>query len=227
MPSRLHALGLWMLLCAAFPLCACSPKSSQGAEQNPAIATHQDTPDIANGSSIAMGSKAAAEFGKRHESHAAVTDLKTWQSVSRFGMTVRYPPDWQLNSSVPANGPIALNTFQSHYSERGGHFPSRGAEIDISYLPNPGGSLQQVVAADLKGSDDLKIEDSTISVGGAKTMRASYSDSFKGYMTQQVVAVYVEQGSGLYKFFLTYHQGEAWGPDFESDFDAILKTVKF
>jgi hypothetical protein len=230
MPTRLQAIAFLMLFCGIFPLCGCNSKASPSVEQT-AIATKtgsdQKTPDVADGSSIAMGSKAAAEFGKRHETHAGMTDLKTWRTVSRFGMTVRYPPDWQLNTSVPANGPIALNTFQSHYSERGGHFPSHGAEIDISYLPNPVGSAQQVAAADLKGSAGLKIEDSSISVGGVKTVRASYSDSFKGYMTQQVVAMYVEQGSGLYKFFLTYHSGEAWGPDFESDFDDILKTVKF
>jgi hypothetical protein len=254
-PNRAQLFFLLMtpsVLCAASLLCGCNSKSSQVAKDNSAVApvsesnqnpasgqservqpsaevdkTQLNSAEIASGNSIVAGAKAAAEFGVRHQRHVDLANFRTWQSVNRFGMVVQYPPDWQLNPSVPDSGPIALNTFQSHYSERGGHFPNHGAEIDISYMPKPSGSVQQVLSTDLKGSDDLKIEDSPIAIDSTKAVQASYSDSFKGYLTHEVVAVYVEHGTGLYKFFLTYHKGEAWGPGFESDFDNILKSVKF
>ena len=174
---------------------------------------------------FAAGEAAAAQFSKRHQQHAS--DPKRLQNIQRFGLTLSYPPDWQLNPTVPKEGPIALNTFESHYSERGGHFPNHGAEIDVSYLPKPAGQVPQIMTTDLKGSADLKIDDLPFLVGGDKAMRASYADSFPGYITHQTVAVYLEHGSGLYKFFLTYHKGEALGPEFVADFEQILKSVRF
>jgi hypothetical protein len=106
-------------------------------------------------------------------------------------------------------------------------WPSIAPGAQCTYMPKPAGSVQQLLSADLSGSDDLKIADTAFSIDGLKATRASYSDSFKGYQAHATVAVYVEHGSGLYKFFLTYHEGEAWGPGFESDFDDILKSVKF
>jgi hypothetical protein len=239
------------LLPEALLVCGCNSKPTQAAKTGVPVATSSGsdtghssgqsdkpqsrptaeldearlkTPEIASGESIAAGAKAAAKFPKLHQAHS---DPTTWKTIQRSGMSVRYPSDWQLNPSVPDNGPIALNTFESHYSERGGHFPNHGAEIDISYVPKPSGSVQQVMNTDLKGSDDLKIDDSPIPVDDAKAIQASYSDSFRGYLAHETLAVYVEHGTGLYKFFLTYHKGEAWAPQFVSDFDEILKSVRF
>jgi hypothetical protein len=180
---------------------------------------------VGTGGGIAAGEAAAVQFAKRHQQH--VGDQQGSQNIQRFGLTLSYPPDWQLNTAVPKEGPIALNTFESHYSERGGHFPSRGAEIDVSYLPKPSAPLKQFMTTELHGPDDLKIDQLPFLVGGTEAVRASYTDSFPGYVAQQTVAVYVEHGTGLYKFFLTYHKGEAMGPEFVADFEEILKSVRF
>jgi hypothetical protein len=226
--NRTRTLSLFVstvLLCVLLPLC---PPTKGGVAVTESSGSNEGLTSggqVGNSSAIAAGDAAAAQFSRRHQQHAG--NQKSLQNIQRFGLTLSYPPDWQLNPAVPKEGPIALNTFESHYSERGGHFPSQGAEIDISYLPKPGGSVPQIMTTDLKGSADLKIDDLPFLIGGDKAMRASYIDSFPGYITHQTEAVYLEHGSGLYKFFLTYHKGEALGPEFVADFEQILKSVRF
>ena len=219
------------LLCGLLPLCGCSAKPAQptkGAEALGRPSGSETAPStsegVGTGGELAAGAAAAAQFSQRHAEHPG---NQAWQSIQRFGLTLSYPPDWQVNRRVSEKGPIALNTFESHYSERGGHFPNHGAKIDVSYLPRPGGPLQQIISADVQGSDDLKSDQLPFAIGGAQAMRASYSDAFQGYLAHQTVAVYVEHGGGLYKFFLTYHKGEALGPEFIKDFEEILKSVRF
>lgn len=174
---------------------------------------------------ISAGAAAAAEFAKHHQEH--YTDQQTWESVQRFGLIVRYPSAFKLNTTVPNGGPIALNTFLSQYSEKGGHFPTGGAEVDISYWPKPSGSTQQIMNTDLQESDDQNIDAVPFKVDGTKATRASFTDDFQGRLAHRTIAVYVEHGGGLYKFFLTYHKDDPLGPAFISDFEEILKNVRF
>jgi len=213
------------LLCGLLLLCAYARDGETVTESSGSYEGLSSGEQVGTSGTIAAGEAAAAQFSKRHQQH--VGDQQGLQNVQRFGLTLSYPPDWQLNTAVPKEGPIALNTFESHYSERGGHFPSNGAEIDISYLPKPNGPLQQIMTNDLHGSDDLKIDQLPFLVGGTTAMRASYTDNFPGYVAHQTVAVYAEHGTGLYKFFLTYHKGEATEPAFVADFEEILKSVRF
>jgi hypothetical protein len=217
-----------LVLCGVLLLCGCTSKPTRSAKGESVTGSSNLDNGLTtgvSGSGIAAGAAAAAKFAKHHREHSA--NRQGWEQIERFGLSLRYPDDWQLNPAVPKDGPIALNTFQSHYSERGGHFPNHGAEIDISYLPKPGGSVQQNITADLQGSKDVKVDELPFLVGDAKAMRASYTDTFRGYLAHQTVAVYVEHGAGLYKFFLTYHKGEAWEPQFIEDFDRILKFARF
>lgn len=181
---------------------------------------------LAQSGAMAAGAVAAAKFKQTHQQHSG-DDPKTWKSVQRFGLTMRYPADWQLNTAVPKEGPIALNTFESHYSEKGGHFPNHGAEIDISYLPKPAASTRQIMTTDLQESDDQNIDEVPFLIDGTKTLRAAYTDDFQGRLAHHTVVAYVEHGGGLYKFFLTYHKGDELAPDFTKDFEQILKTVRF
>jgi len=226
------------LLVATFFLCALSllsgctsgarqPAETSGQGKNAAASDARpgDASQLSSHSEIAAGTWSAAKFAKNHSEH--LNDQRPWQSLQRFGLTLHYPPDWQLNPRVPSSGPIALNTFESHYSQRGGHFPSHGAEIDISNVARPKGSAQQIMTEDLKEADDRKIDEVPFNVGGLKGLRASYVDNFPGYLAHQTLVVYVQHGTGLYKFFLTYHKGDALGPEFISDFEGILKSVRF
>jgi len=178
------------------------------------------------GGQLAAGAAAAAKFKNTHQQHSG-DDPKTWKSVQRFGLTLHYPADWELNPSVPSAGPIALNTFGSHYSEKGGHFPDHGAEIDISFLAHPGAPTKEIMTTDLQDSDDQKIDEVPFKIDGTEALRSAFNDNFKGYLAHSTVVAYVEHGGGLYKFFLTYHKGDNLGPDFTRDFEQILSTVRF
>lgn len=215
-----------VLLLGLLLLSACNLKPAQSAKREAApspAGSNEDRLKGSTGDEMAAGDAAAAGFSARHQAHAG----KTGQEIQRFGLALTYPGDWEMNTKVPKEGPIALNTFGSHYSERGGHFPTHGAEIDVSYLARPKGSALQIMQSDSQGSDELKIDQLPFRVGGAAAVRASYTDSYKGYLAHRTGAVYAEHGDGLYKFFLTYHKDEALGPEFVKDFNEILRSVRF
>lgn len=105
--------------------------------------------------------------------------------------------------------------------------PLGGAEIDISYLVNPSGSVQKIMTSDLEGSEEQSIDPRPFRIGGANATRATYTDAFAPGLVYRTVIVYVPRGAGLYKFFLTYHKGDPQEAQFKSDFDQILKSVHF
>jgi len=176
------------------------------------------------GAGIAVGAAIAAEWWKQHHEHA--TDPEAGQTLQRNGLTLRCPPDWQLNPAVPEGGPINLNTFKSQYLS-GGIIPAGGADIDIAYLPNPSGTVQQIMAVDLEDAEEQGIDPRGFSVGGANGKRVSYTDTYTSGLVYRTTAVYVPGGAGLYKFYLTYHKGDPQEAQFISDFEQVLKSVRF
>lgn len=179
---------------------------------------------IGIGAGVAVGTALVAEWWKHHHEHAS--NQEAGQTLQRNGLTLRCPPDWQPNPAVPEGGPISLNTFNSQYL-RGGIIPSGGADIDISYLPSPNLSLQQIMAMDLEDAEDQFMDPNRYRVAGDNGTRISYTDTYTPGLAYRSVVVYVPRGAGLYKFFLTYHKGDSHEAQFIADFENILKSVRF
>jgi hypothetical protein len=57
-------------------------------------------------------------------------------------------------------------------------------------------------------------------------VRATYSDDYPN-LSMENTAVYVANGDALYKFFLTYRQGEPNQQQYVNTFNHILSTVRF
>lgn len=175
------------------------------------------------GAAIA-GAAVAVDWWKHHHDHAGDAEAK--QTVQKNGLTLRYPSDWQLNSAVPENGPISLNTFNSRYLQ-GGVIPAGGADIDVAYLPSPNGSLEQIMAVDLEDAEEQSVDRRRFHVAGLDTTTVSYTDTYTPDLIYRNTVAYVPKAGGLYKFFLSYHKGDPQERQYMADFEQILKSVKF
>ena len=176
------------------------------------------------GVGAAVGAALAADWWKQHKQH--VTNPEAGQSLQKNGLTLRCPPDWQLNSAVPEGGPINLNTFNSQYLT-GGIIPAGGADIDIAYFSTPGGSVQEIMALDLEDAEEEAIDPRGFRVGGMNGKRVSYTDAYTPNLVYKTVAVYVPVKAGLYKFYLTYRKGDPQEAQYISDYERILQSVQF
>jgi hypothetical protein len=164
-----------------------------------------------------------ATFIKLHHSHAE----NSGATVKRLGLSLHYPEDWQLNPRLTLEqDPISFNNFNSSYLG-GGIIPLGGADIDIAYFPGVRVTPQMLIASELSDATDKRLEDRPYKINGKNGMRVLYTDRYTRGFTYKNVAVYVPQEDGLYKFFLTYHDGDEKEKDFNDDFEHILKSVHF
>lgn len=181
-----------------------------------------------NSGAIAAGAVGAAAVGvgifeALHHAHAP----NGGQSVQRLGLSLRYPPDWQLNPRLSQeDDPISLNTFKSSYLAAG-IIPMGGADIDIAYFPNVTTTPRQLIARELTDASQQQIDGKNHKVGKQDGTRVFYTDIYARGFVYKNTAIYVARGGGLYKFFLTYHEGDAHEKAFNDDFDYIVKSVRF
>jgi hypothetical protein len=126
--------------------------------------------------------------------------------IESKGVSVQVPRGWKCNDRLAAAaGPIACTNFTEPYAN-GGMLPPGGAEIEITSVPRPP-ALEPYARAELKGVRDLKLQESP--AGGRAAIRSTYADQPAPGVSTQNVVYYVAQGNRLYKFYLTYHAGDA------------------
>jgi hypothetical protein len=181
-----------------------------------------------HGGAIAAGTIGAAAAGigifeALHHAHGS----KTGQEVQRLGLSLDYPDDWQLNPRLNLQeDPINFNNFNSSYL-RGGIIPKGGADIDIAFFPSVDGPVPQLITSELPDTNEKTIDKHAYHIGGKKGTRVFYTDVYARGFTYKNIAVYVPREYGLYKFFLTYHEGDPHEKAFNEDFEHILKSVRF
>jgi hypothetical protein len=181
-----------------------------------------------NAGAIAGGAIGAAALGislfkSLHHAHAP----NSGSELERLGLTLRYPEDWQLNPRLNLQeDPINFNNFNSSYL-RGGIIPMGGADIDIAYFASVTSPVPELISSELADTNEKQIDDHTYHIGGKKGTRVFYTDVYARGFTYKNIAIYVPREYGLYKFFLTYHEGDPHEKDFNDDFEHILKSVRF
>ena len=177
---------------------------------------------------IAAGAIGAAIVGVslfEHLHHAHGQD--EGHTVQRLSLTLRYPEDWQQNPRLNLDDdPISFNNFGSSYV-RGGIIPPGGADIDVARFPVANRQVSEVIASELADADNKTIDSHTFKVDGQKATRVFYTDVYAPNFSYTNVAIYLARADGLYKFFLTYHQGDSHEKNFNDDFEYILKSVRF
>lgn len=149
------------------------------------------------------------------------------KSVQRLKLTMHYPEDWQLNPRLShSDDPISFNNFNSSYV-KGGIIPRGGADIDIARLPRSNQPVSKIISDELSDADQKQFDEHEYRIDGQKGTRVFYTDTYAPNFVYKNVAVYVAAADGLYKFFLTYHEGDPHEKSFNQDFEHMLKSVHF
>jgi hypothetical protein len=122
-------------------------------------------------------------------------------------------------------GPITLNNFASEY-DHGGLLPSGGADVYITSINLPTGSLNGFITRELRGATITST--GTISIAGASGIEVFFTDPF-GIDTQtyKEIGVYVPHGNKLYKVYLHYYAGDPSEPIFLMNFQQVLNSMRF
>jgi hypothetical protein len=146
-------------------------------------------------------------------------------SVEEQGLRLGYPQNWEVNEFLlTLDGPLSLNNFANAYAE-GGIIPNGGAKIDITTIPLPSTPISDVIASDLHGT--TIVGTSLQTVGGESGTRIIYTADFPPLLVEKSIAVYVPHNNTLYKFFLSYREGDPLENQFITDFQQILDSVRF
>ena len=149
-----------------------------------------------------------------------VDPAPTETAVHTDGLSIKYPDGWNMSQQIlQMGGPIALTNFSSYL--RGGIIPNGGAEIEITHVPAGTQSLADTARNELGGNGVPQFVD------GQAALRTDYIDEFAPGLTYESVAVYVANGSSLYKFFLSYRAGDPQKEKFVSNFDHVVASARF
>ncbi len=136
------------------------------------------------------------------------------------GLSIRYPAGWKLSQEIlQLGGPIALRTFGTH--TQGDVIPSGGATIDITNVPGGTQALEDTAQAELGSGGMPQFVD------GKAALRVYYMDEFTPDLVYENIAVYVADGTQLYKFFLSFRAGDPGKEKFVGNFDHILASAHF
>lgn len=147
------------------------------------------------------------------------------QTITAKGITLTYPSDLHLDQgALDLGGPIALDNFGGVYAQ-GGFAPAGGLEINITTVALPTGGVSAAINRELAG---VVIESTTPrTVGGENGTQVVYSYDLTPTLFIHDTAVYVAHSGVLYKFFLSFRQGEPRESDFVATFGSILDSVQF
>lgn len=126
-------------------------------------------------------------------------------SVESRGVRLQVPAGWSCNQALlDASGPIALTNFGGAYV-RGGILPPGGAEIEITSVPAPA-NLTDFIRQELRGTalDPPR----PYSDSGKTGIQAAYTFEVAAGVVEKNLAVYIAHGPVLYKFYLSYWNGD-------------------
>jgi hypothetical protein len=144
--------------------------------------------------------------------------------VEARGARVPLPAGWTSNDGlIAAGGPIALTNFGGAYTQ-GGFPPPGGAEIEIASVAAPP-NLADYIRRELSGPGVNPLEEFT--AGANSGIRASYLESLNADLSLKTVVDYVPRGSVLYKFYLTYWNGDRNGAAFEAIMTNVAGGTQF
>jgi hypothetical protein len=153
---------------------------------------------------------------------ASDTLFRLWPA-SRSGLNIAPPAGLTLNASLFAMTDGGTMDFTNYGT--GEMIPAGGADITITRLPLPNGSLAAFIVGRQKGRE--LISTSSMTVDGETGTKVRYRDTYEAGLTFEDVLVYVLHGSALYQFALTYGTGDPAEASFLNSFDTLLASATF
>ncbi|SPE38485.1 exported hypothetical protein [Candidatus Sulfopaludibacter sp. SbA3] len=155
------------------------------------------------------------------------------RSFSRFGLSFAIPAGWQVNQDIyDSGGPIALDNFASNFGQTsdgrlccGGVLPVNGATIDVTVESTNGQDVPSFARNELRGAENTAFDQ--VRMPAIAATRARYDNTFTPSLRYSNQAVYLGQGSLVYKFYLSYRAGDARAADFTNAFQGLLNSVQF
>jgi hypothetical protein len=175
----------------------------------------------ASSADCASGADAAA-VAARVLTLAGDLVLRLWPA-SRSGLRFTPPAGFTLNANLFAMTDGRTVGFTHRRSA--GIVPEGGADITISRLPLPSGSLASFIASRRMGREVVSTTYRTIA--GETGTAVRYRETYDRGITYEAVVVYVTHGSDLYQLALTYGSGDAAEASVLSSFDALLASTAF
>jgi hypothetical protein len=121
---------------------------------------------------------------------------------------------------VNLGGPINLRNFDNYLY--GGVVPNGGATIDITSAPLTDTGLTALAQSELGAlnTQNLRVDD-------RPALLMDYTDAFAPGLNYENQAVYVQAGSKVYKFFLSFRSGDPNGERFVQDFQKVISSTRF
>jgi hypothetical protein len=138
------------------------------------------------------------------------------------GASISAPAGWTCNAPLlAAGGPIACANF-AEPNATGGVLPPGGAEIEITSVARPM-ALDVYARGELRGVRDVKLQEAP--VGGRPALRAAYTEQVAPGVSTDNQVYYVAQGNRLYKFYLTYHSGDAQAAALVRTWETVVREA--
>jgi hypothetical protein len=148
--------------------------------------------------------------------------FRLWPA-SRSGLNISPPSGFTLNANLLAMTDGGTMDFTNYGTAE--MVPAGGADITVTRLPLPSGSLAAFIAGRQKGRE--LIATSSVIVGGEAGTKIRYRDTDESGLSFEDIVVYVVHGSALYQFAVTYGTADPAEASFVNNLDALLASATF
>jgi len=143
--------------------------------------------------------------------------------VEARGVRIHVPLGWSYNDRLAAaSGPISVNNFNGMYAS-GGLLPPAGAEIEITSLPAPP-NLMEYIRKELRGAKIDSLQE--MAAGDKSGIRATYFEEISQGASRKTVVSYIGHAGFLYKFYLSYWDGNRNEGALASLLDQVIKEAQ-
>lgn len=129
-----------------------------------------------------------------------------------------YPTSWSISSYSP----FAMTTFDGKYVD-GDLIPEGGAEIDV-VTTTVYGNLQSIMTTELMSATNVAT--SAVSIDDVPCAKTTYDNSYTPNIASKDTAIYCQQGSELWKIYLSYRADDANASTHVADLNSILQSMK-
>lgn len=143
-------------------------------------------------------------------------------TISARGLRLQYPQGWNFHREIlNLGGPLNIRNFDQYLG--GGVLPVGGAEIDITTVSSNGQTDLNSLAQEELGAASAQ----GYRVDDRPALLVSYTDNFAPGLNYDNRAAYVAVGDAIYKFFLSYRNGDPRANSYVRDFQQVLASAHF
>jgi hypothetical protein len=132
--------------------------------------------------------------------------------------SLSYPSSWTISSYSP----FSLTNFKGEYVDKD-IIPDGGAEVDV-VTTVAASSVKDIMTTELMSSTDLAT--TNVTVDHVACMEATYNNTYTSSIASKDVAVYCQQGTNVWKIYLSYRANDSAGVAHLTDFNSMLDSMK-